>query len=301
MPGSTAKVMSAIAGFQKLGTAAADKTYFITKEDIIERGRVSEPYGYNVTMKDAIVKSSNCYFINLVNDNDLYRELDQVYEAAGIRIGHITPYLFTNKVSDERQNLFREKISENQSVALAKYAKRKEEGVHKNMNEGEWRWAWGQGYRDYELQASPLNMARVASAVVNNGRMPFTQYVLPKGKYAKKLRKEEEVKLMSSKSADLLKGYMKAESENQKLRNGVTLPNTVGGKTGTPERYRYITPSKMQTLNDGWYMFFIEGQNGKHPLAVCVRMERGSGSKAAVRLTESVILESLYANGYINR
>lgn len=301
MPGSTAKVMSAIAGFQKLGTAAADKTYFITKEDIIERGRVSEPYGYNVTMKDAIVKSSNCYFINLVNDNDLYWELDKVYEATGVGIGNIIPYIFTNKVSVKRQNFFREKISKNQNGALAKYAKRKNEGFHKSMNEGEWRWAWGQGYFDYELQASPLNMARVASAVVNKGRMPFTQYVLPKGNYAKKLRKEEGVKLMSSKSAELLKDYMKAESENQKLRNGVTLPNTVGGKTGTPERYRCITPSKMQTLNDGWYMFFIEGQNGKHPLAVCVRMERGSGSPAAVRLTKEVVLKSLLANGYINQ
>ena len=312
MPGSTAKVMSAIAGFQKLGIAAADKTYLVTKDDIIERGRAKEPYKGlpykrhnkvidNVDMWWAIVESSNCYFINLVNDNDLYWELDKVYEATGVSIGNIIPYIFTNKVSVERKNLFREKISENQSVALAKYAKRKEEGVHKNMNEGEWRWAWGQGYRDYELQASPLNMARVASAVVNKGRMPFTQYVLPKGKYAKKLRKEEDVKLMSSKSAELLKGYMKAESENQKLRNGITLPNTVGGKTGTPERYCYVTPTETQTLNDGWYMFFIEGQNGKHPLAVCVRMERGSGSPAAVRLTKEVVLKSLLANGYINQ
>lgn len=312
MPGSTAKVMSAIAGFQKLGTAAADKTYLVTKDDIIERGRAKEPYQGlyykrhnkvvdNVDMWWAIVESSNCYFINLVNDNDLYRELDQVYEATGVSIGNIIPYVFTNKVSIEKQNLFREKIIENQSVALAKYAKRKEEGAHKNMNEGEWRWAWGQGYKDYELQASPLNLARVASAVVNKGRMTFTQYVLPKGKYAKKMRKEDEVKLMSSKSAELLKGYMKAESENQKLRNGVALPSTVGGKTGTPERYRYNTRSVVETNNDGWYMFFVEGQNGKHPLAVCVRMERGSGSKAAVILTKEVVLKSLSSNGYINQ
>lgn len=302
MPGSTAKVMSAMAGFQKLGPTAKDKTYYITKDDIIERGRASEPYGYNVTMKDAIVKSSNCYFINLVNDNDLYWALDSIYETTGVGIGNTTPYYFTYDVSAATQNQFREKIRQNQSVALAKYVKRTEEdGVHEKMNEGTWRWAWGQGYKGYELQSSPLNMARVASAVVNKGKMPCTQYVLPKGEYAKKLRKENEIRLLSSKSAELLKGYMKAESDNQKLRNGVTLPNTVGGKTGTPERYRYKTRSLVEKRNDGWYMFFVEGQNGKHPIAVCVRMERGSGSKAAVRLTESVILESLYANGYINR
>lgn len=313
MPGSTAKVMSAMAGFQKLGTSAADKTYLVTKDDIIERKSAKEPYQGlyykrhkktvdKVDMWWAIVESSNCYFINLVNENGLFWALDSIYESTGIAIGNTVPYYFTYKVNVERQNIFREKVRQNQSVALAKYLKRTNEGSHKSMNEGEWRWAWGQGYKNYELQASPLNMARVASAVVNKGKMPCTQYVLPKGEYAKILRKENEIRLLSSKSAELLKGYMKAESDNQKLRNGVTLPNTVGGKTGTAERYRYVTVSSAAIKhNDGWYMFFVERQDGKHPLAVCVRMERGSGSKAAVRLTESVILESLYANGYINR
>ena len=291
-----------MAGFQKLGPIAKDKTYYITKDDIIERGRASEPYGYNVTMKDAIVKSSNCYFINLVNDNDLYWALDSIYETTGVGIGNTTPYYFTYDVSAATQNQFREKIRQNQSVALAKYVKRTEEdGVHEKMNEGTWRWAWGQGYKGYELQASPLNMARVASAVVNDGKMPYTQFVLPKGEYAKKLRKENEIRLLSPKSAEHLRGYMRDESANQQSRNNVTLPNMIGGKTGTPERYRYKTRSLVEKRNDGWYMFFVEGQNGKHPLAVCVRMERGSGSKAAVHLTKSVILESLYANGYINR
>lgn len=312
MPGSTAKVMSAMAGLQKLGTSAADKTYLVTKDDIIERESAKEPYQglyykrHNKTVDKvdmwwAIVESSNCYFINFVNENGLFWALDSIYESTGVAIGNTVPYYFTYKINVERQNIFREKVRQNQSVALAKYLKRTNEGSHKSMNEGEWRWAWGQGYRDYELQASPLNMARVASAVVNKGKMPCTQYVLSKGEYAKKLRKENEIRLLSFKSAELLKSYMKAESDNQKLRNGVTLPNTVGGKTGTPERYRYKTRSLVEKRNDGWYMFFVEGQNGKHPIAVCVRMERGSGSKAAVRLTESVILESLYANGYINR
>lgn len=311
MPGSTAKVMSAMAGFQKLGLAAADKTYLVTRSDIIEKERAKEPYQGlyysrhgkavdNVNMWWAIVESSNCYFINLVNDNDLYWELDKIYETMGIGIGNTVPYYFTNRANAEKQKIFREKIRQNREKALGKYANRINEGLHKCMNEGEWRWAWGQGYLHYELQASPLNMARVASAVVNKGKMPYTQYVLRKGKYGKVLRNENEVQLLSQGCAEKLKGYMKAESANQRLRNGVSLPSFVGGKTGTAERYHYIR-SGTEKLNDGWYMFFIEGQNGKHPLAVCVRIERGSGSKAAVRLAKDVVLESLYANGYINR
>lgn len=310
-PGSTAKIMSAMAGFQKLGAAAADKTYLVTKDDIVERGSAVEPYQglyYSrhkkavdkVDMWWAIVESSNCYFINLVNDNDLYWALDSVYEATGVGIGNAVPYYFTKKVNVENQNLFREKIRQNQEEALTKYANRIKKGEHKCMDEGVWKWAWGQGYKYYELLASPLNMARVVSAVVNKGKMPYTQYVLQKGKYGKILRNENEVQLLSKKCAERLKGYMKAESANQEARNGVALPSFVGGKTGTAERDHYIRFGT-ETLNDGWYMYFIEGQNGKHPLAVCVRMERGSGSKAAVRLTNKVILESLHANGYINR
>lgn len=315
MPGSTAKVMSAIAGFQKLGTSAADKKYLITADDIVETGKAPEPHGYKVPMKDAIVKSSNCYFINLINENDLYWELDSIYETAGVSIGNTTPYYLSYAVNQEAQKQFREKIRQNESKALAKYNKRIEEGLHEKMNEGEWRWAWGQGYENFELQASPLNMARIASAVVNGGEMPYTRYLLPKNEYSKKQIETGEVKLLSSKSANILKDYMLAESANQKHRNNVNLPSFVGGKTGTPERYRrdrdiryynrrtgevLILPHE-EKRNDGWYMFFVERQGEKHPLAVAVRMERSTGSGAAVRFTNSVVLEALYENEYINK
>lgn len=321
MPGSTAKVMSAMAGFQKLGKDAARKTYLVTKDDIIERGRATEPYqgkiydqhrNFNrstlvdkVDMWEAIVESSNCYFINLVNDNDLYDALGNIYEATGVGIGSTVPYYLTNEYTKERKDFFRKKLRDNQRNALAKYAKYKEENVHTIMNAREWKWAWGQGYENYELQASPLNMARVLSAIANNGKMPATQYLLPKNKYSKNLRDEHTTELLSSKAAKLLRGYMLAESANQKYRNKVVLPDFVGGKTGTPERYRYYYGhrgrSQRESRNDGWYVFFVEGKKCKdgHPLAVAVRMERGSGSGAAVRLTKEVILESLYINGYL--
>lgn len=315
MPGSTAKVMSAMSGFEVLGTSAADKKYLVTAEDIIEAGKAPEPHGYRVSMRDAIVYSSNCYFINLVNENDLYWALDSVYEAVGVSVGGIAPYYLRYVVDKDKQGDFREKIRQNQGKALVKYAKRIEDDVHEKMNEGEWRWAWGQGYSGYELQASPLNMARVASAVVNDGKMPYTQFLLPSNKYAKENIEHGQIRLLSSSSAGFLRDYMKGESANQKSRNGIVLPSFVGGKTGTPERERrvkeiryynkwtrrYHTRPLIEKPNDGWYMFFVEGQNGKHPLAVVVRMERSTGSGAAVRLTKSVVLESLYSKGYVNK
>ena len=174
-------------------------------------------------------------------------------------------------------------------------------------------------------------MARIASAVVNKGTMPYTQYLLPKNSYSKKQVIGGGVRLMSTESAETLEKYMLGEAENQKNRQkpvgSVVLPSYVGGKTGTPERYRIEKDSLFYNrwskeyerlyyhskvgkkekkwkseptkYNDGWYMFFVKGKDMR-PLAVAVRMERCAGSGTAVRLTQSVILEALRKNGYIN-
>ena len=76
--------MSALAGLRKLDTTGGniqDKNYNIYAKELIHTSNGSEPIGY-VGMFDAIVKSSNVYFINLVNDMDLYNELAYIYESA---------------------------------------------------------------------------------------------------------------------------------------------------------------------------------------------------------------------------
>ena len=125
--------------------------------------------------------------------------------------------------------------------------------------------------------------------------------------------------------ANILRDYMFAEAANQRTRQkgAVDLPSYVGGKTGTPERgyferskqtyskklkkditlYYHENSKEWKTYqpkkNDGWYMFFVEGDETHHSLAVVVRMERTSGSGAAVRLTDAVVLDVLAQNGYI--
>lgn len=272
MPGSTAKVMSAMAGLMQYGTSISNQTYYITNDDAVERNKSGvsiEPLG-NVTMRDAIVKSSNCYFINLVNDKDLYPSLDAIYKATGVSIGVQVPYFFTEKSDTAWRVQFDSKVTENRTGALAKYtlySDNAKKGIHKQMNAAEWKWAWGQGWAQHELQASPLNMARVASTVVNNGQMPITQYLMPTNKYEKSLRNEGTIPLIKPSEAAILKGYMLAEAANQHSRQGgsVSLPSYVGGKTGTPERERvlserrrynkwsrqYETYRRVEKLNDG--------------------------------------------------
>lgn len=322
-PGSTAKVMSAMAGLQKLGVSAAEKKYLVDEKEIVENGSAREPYGdEEVTMRDAIVKSSNCYFINLVNDCELYNNLGNIYEAVGIRIGGITPYYLSYKINPRKLLQFQTTIQEVGDRGVKKYRQYKEGTELRKMNDQDWQWAWGQG----TLDATPLNMARVASAVVNKGVMPATQFVMPTNVRTRALRCGVDVPLLQGPASERLYGFMKEEAASQHSRQGgaVNLPSYMGGKTGTPERPHYFRSKTVynarmgknvtyyynesqktwqgvpQIKNDGWYMFFVE-RDGKHPLAVCVRMERGTGSGAAVRLSEKVVLAALKDNGYISR
>lgn len=318
-PGSTAKIMSAIGGFRKLGTAASKVTYRITNDNAIEKdknGIPLEPTINNskahhrhdpVTMQHAIVESSNCYFVNLVNDKDLYDSLKLVYSSTGISIGGITPYYFTAKSDTSWRQPYYMKINKNQKVALNNYRLFVHDSLRDpkdlkikpksqtNMSIKEWKWAWGQGYsitnRNHEVEsfdilATPMNMARVAATVVNGGKMPVTQYLMPTNDYERGIRNDSAVQLMKPEEAQILKDYMLAESANQysRQRQSVRFPSNVGGKTGTPVRELTLsTWSKAANTDDGWYMFFVEGD---HPIAVAVRMERGVGSGHAVLITK---------------
>lgn len=332
-PGSTAKVISAMAGLQKLGKEAASKTYFVDSREAIESG--IEPSNYALTMRDAIVKSSNCYFLNLVNDQDLYRQLDSIYSAVGIRIDKhvitrkqgetrvsfkpLTPYFLNYEPTSQEYKSEIKAVGEKATHIYRDYVeKRKRNGIFEKMSGynkasgHEWNecaWAWGQG----TLRATPLNMARIGSIVANGGKLVPTRYVF-KGNENLKIPKTTSIPLLSAGEAQVLKEYMTTESmQEQPSRNGVSFGHSIGGKTGTPEREwrftlfdskgkpRISKKGKLLTqtvkTNDGWYVFFT---NSPSPLAVAVRMERlfGKGSGEAVRLTDRVVLKALEEAGY---
>jgi cell division protein FtsW (lipid II flippase)/cell division protein FtsI/penicillin-binding protein 2 len=325
-PGSAAKVMSALAGLQKLGTKAADEKYYIYYDEIIEKkakgSSADEPNEREypmVTMEDAIVHSSNIYFVNLVNKNDLYKELGSIYQTVGIRIDSETPYYFYYK--QQKNSKFETEIETNRRSALSlysRYIEKRDTGKTPNpsiMSAGEWQWAWGQG----TMSATPLNMARVAAIVANEGQFVETQFI-KKGNEILKVEKANTVKIISENEANILKGYMQKESAKHKV-----FPEGMGGKTGTPERelfykiatdvidaktgepvmttiYYDIDKDKDGKMNDGWYIFFINSPKEKAPLAVAVRMERlGKGiSGNAVNLTNKVVLKVLGEAGYLS-
>ena len=323
-PGSTAKVVSAMAGFKKHGTDVTKFTYKTYPKEAIEN---VEPFAdgiHNITIGEAIVKSSNNYFVNLVHDQNLYPQLDSIYTNVGVRVypdsvyvkgirkedRNITPYFFD--INDEfiRRNEFNNLLETLGATAKAeydRYIQQRSKGNYQPMNFGETQAAWGQG----PILASPLNMARVASIVANDGKFTPTRYVLKLGDKDFPVNPSKEI--ISPASAKLLKSYMQQESDRHRGKDyGKALPKAddnkrMGGKTGTPERTvpehlrkGVYANSKNGTSNDAWYIFFIESKEG--PLAVAVRLERtgarGTGSTKAVQMVADVIIPALNAAKY---
>lgn len=316
-PGSTAKIMTSLAAYMTMGNAASKVSYDVDFAEIIENGKVKEPFssingrrvGKNVSMADAIVKSSNCYFVDLLNDKNLYEQLGYIYSVVGARLdGHegrsnITPYFFSDAEFTSRTQFFDE-VEYLSSEGIKLYTdyetNYRPTGDKRKMSRFKgsadyWGIAYGQGH----LYASPINMARVASIVANDGRYYPTRYDLDED-----VRNKRIVKTGTS----LLKSDMQAEADKHR-KNGMRLPgkNEPGrmfSKTGTPERtWIYIDEDGNvveSKPNDGWYICSIYSKAERSPLAIAVRMERlgALGSSAAVKLTAETVLPVLQECGY---
>ena len=284
-PGSTAKVMSAIAGLQANINNKDEKYYVDPKE---KTG--TEPSGHEITLNEALVRSSNCYFINLVNDKNLYKNLSDLYYNAGISINGEKAYGLNYRPYTSTSN-WKNQITKEASSAVSTYrnyiTNYHDKQRYKNMWLHEaWWWTWGQG----TLDASPLAMARIASIPANNGKMPITRYLLND--------KTSSIPILSNEASNILKGHMKDEATKH---SPTFSEGNIGGKTGTAERsYIYYKSEKnkrverldstKQDLNDAWYICFIEGVNIKtkggstsSSIAVAVRIERLNAGQFSTR------------------
>lgn len=289
-PGSTAKVFSAAAGLEKNGTDAT-KAIYIYKDELIHADNGEEPSG-NVTMREAIVKSSNCFFVNLVHRDRLYNNLAPLYMNTGVKVDRNVPYVFnSDEMTDTIKNTYLNRlvaISDDGYRVYDDYIKRRtSENYYRKMNFTQCNMAWGQG----AMEASPLNMARMVSIVANGGVNVSTRYL--------KDSVIKTSKLMEKNNADLLAEYMRAEAKNhaehwnpqkRTLLYSKSERLEFGGKTGTPEFAK--------NKKDGWYICFFNSNKGK--LAMALRIERCSGSGVALQWMDKVIMPTLKEVGYVN-
>ena len=302
-PGSSAKVISALAGLQYMddtGERITDSkfTYHVYEKERIHTGKGGDPVG-NVNFRQAILQSSNNYFIHLVNDLDLYDELAYIYASAGIGIGYTSAYKIDYHEYNPNSG-WKEQVTEVAPMATQGYRdyinqRTDNPKTHRKMVfcDPWWQWAWGQG----TLSATPLSMARIVASVANNGKMPVTCFRM-------KDSKPEFVTLTSDKQIGVLQQAMVDEA-HKPLRDGsrrfVRYP-FLGGKSGTPERIIKYADGSIYQPNDAWYICYVKNSSGKAPLAIVVRTERSgnAGSSYAKGLLERTVMPVLHSMGYVN-
>ncbi len=282
-PGSTAKVLTAMAAFNKMGMAAAGQTYPVSAEERIRTKGIEPDETGIITMEQAVVKSNNVYFIKLANQQHLQEDMASLYLKTGMFLHGVGGYYYGRQnLSVEQEDKWRTLWRKTEFNTKPRYDPN---NIHKTRAKGISGMAWGQG----ALIATPAAVARLAAGVANHGMLVPNRYVLKVSDSL--LSVKPGIKLTNSPQyARLLKRYMIAQSALKKYTLGIA----VAGKTGTPERIW-----KGQEINDGWYVFFAPKPGNTGNIVVCIRIERTKGSSDAVKLAGQHVIPYLLKEGYI--
>ncbi|QDK81964.1 penicillin-binding protein [Spirosoma sp. KCTC 42546] len=286
-PGSTAKILTAMAAFNKLGSSASAVRYPISCQEIIRRGtRESEPCGELVDMRKAIVRSSNVYFIRTANDNALDNELADLYLATGMNVDLIGGYSFSDTHTDAERVQIRQHWRDSSFVVRRKlYQSTQYPRRYRSEFSG---LAWGQG----QLTTTPAALGRMAGAIANRGVLQPSRYVLDLGGKLKSISAGKPIARRPD-YAEQLEEFMIEQSNPSAGRSKISVAR-VAGKTGTPER---IVQGVQR--NDGWYVFFAPTPDGRSHTVVTVRIELGESSADAVNLANTVVAPILKQRNYL--
>jgi cell division protein FtsI/penicillin-binding protein 2 len=282
-PGSTAKLVTALASFNKLGDAAARRTFLIRPQDLI-RVKSDEPDETGtITLQRAIVKSNNPYFIKLANEEQLQEEMATLYMQTGMFLRGVGGYYFEhNNGNSEQENKWRTLWRKTEFRSLRSYNKN---NIRATRGRGVSGMAWGQG----ELIATPASVARISAGIANGGQLIPNRFVMKISDSALGIKQPVAI-TKDQRYAALMMQYMKEQSASKVDKLGLK----VAGKTGTPERI-----VKGKRINDGWYTFFAPKANGSGHIVVCIRVEDVKGSSVAVRMAGKHVVPKLLELGYI--
>jgi cell division protein FtsW (lipid II flippase) len=284
-PGSTAKVLTAMAAFNKLGPDAAKRMFSVSAAERIRTKGIEPDETGNINLERALVKSNNVYFIKIANEEHLQDEMATLYLKTGMFLRGVGGYYYGRDTSNIKQEAkwraFWEKTEFN---TKPKYDPAR---IRRTRAKGISGMAWGQG----ELIATPAAIARLVSGVANKGKVVANRYVLKISDSTTSVN--PSIKIANDPQyAELISSYMLKQSENKTYTLGIK----VAGKTGTPERIW-----KDQQINDGWYTFFAPKADGKGHVVVCIRIESTRGSSKAVKLAGQHVVPALLKLGYLKK
>jgi cell division protein FtsW (lipid II flippase)/cell division protein FtsI/penicillin-binding protein 2 len=282
-PGSTAKVLTTMASFNKLGLEAANKKFTVASWERIRTKGIEPDETGVITLERAVAKSNNVYFIKLANQEHLEEDMATLYLKTGMFLHGVGGYYYGKQPDNATQEeKWRELWRKTEFNTKPRYDPN---NIRRTRAKGISGMAWGQG----ELIATPAAVARLISGVANNGELVANRFVLKVSDANQPVK--ASIKLANDpKYAALITQYMIAQSAPKAPILGLS----VAGKTGTPERIW-----KKEGINDGWYVFFAPMAKGTGNIVVCVRIESTKGSSDAVHLAGKHIIPLLIKKGYI--
>lgn len=282
-PGSTAKVLTSMASFNKLGLDADKVVFHVSSEERIRTKGIEPDETGMITLEKAIAKSNNVYFIKLANQKHLEEDMATLYLKTGMFLHGVGGYFYNKKPDNEDQEekwrTFWRKTEFHTKPAYDP------NNIHRTRAKGISGMAWGQG----DLIATPAAVARLVSGVANHGALVGSRFVLKVNDSLQPV-KESITLAADSQYASLITKYMIEQSAPKEPILGIK----VAGKTGTPERIW-----KGKSINDGWYVFFAPMEKGSGNLVVCIRIESTKGSSDAVHLAGRHVIPLLQKYGYI--
>lgn len=294
-PGSVIKTVDAMAFFNKVGAGAKDTSYYFTAA---ERIREDDPIG-SVNLGQAIVQSSNLYFITLMNKEDLHHQLFPLYRSVGMSLGKVGPYFVDRPQIQEASLLYQrwfDLVAPGKGVA---FNNPQYQGTDKRYRYSQYSdISWGQG----PVEASPLQMARLYGAVANGGSLQANRFVL-QDESGKRLPQMQEQVMQYPQTAKVLEGFLEEQAATARLQGSLALKGGLYGKTGTPQRMAHTYNRakgvvEAHRINDGWYICYTRHSKYASPLVLAIRIEGKGGSGQAVMLAQE-ILSRLKAQSYI--
>ena len=154
--------------------------------------------------------------------------------------------------------------------------------------------AIGQGGLEGEIRAGPLQMAQVAAAVANGGRLMqprLTDRIVRKdGRVQERIQPDMQAVVMKPETADKLAAMMSRVVEEGTGTAGALAGIRVGGKTGTAE------VGANREFTQPWFIAFAPVEDARMAIAVTVERTTGQGGTVAAPIAKSV-LEALLGGG----
>jgi cell division protein FtsW (lipid II flippase) len=282
-PGSTAKIITTMAAFNKLGLKAADRTFHVAMKERIRTKGIEPDETGTITLEKALVKSNNVYFIKLANEEHLQEQMGALYLKTGMFLHGVGGYYYDRPLENVAQEKkWFELWRKTEFNTKPRYDPLR---IRRTRAKGISGMSWGQG----ALIATPASVARLVSGVANHGNMIGNRFVLKISDSLTKVKPGIRI-ADNPEYATLIQDYMLKQSAGKEY----TLKMIVAGKSGTPERIW-----KNEQINDGWYVFFAPRKTGIGNVVVCIRIESTKGSSKAVLLAGQHVVPALLKLGYI--